>query len=64
MNITVLDLDNLQETTEVLDGFNFDKIEGEACVPYVLKWQLANRRLGTASVKLASEVSGSTKKNS
>lgn len=62
MDIKVLNLDNLQETTEVLDGFNFDKIEGEACVPYVLKWQLANRRLGTASVKLASEVSGSTKK--
>jgi large subunit ribosomal protein L4 len=62
MNITVLDLDNLQETTEVLEGFDFENIEGESCVPFVLKWQLANRRLGTASVKLASEVSGSTKK--
>lgn len=62
MNITVLNLDNLQETTEILDGFDFENIEGEACVPYVLKWQLAKRRLGTAKTKLLSEISGSTRK--
>ena len=62
MKITVLNLDNLQESTEMLEGFDFENIEGEACVPLVLKWQLAKRRLGTAKTKLMSEVSGSTKK--
>ncbi len=62
MNIRVLNLDNLQETTEVLTDIDFDKIEGESCVPYVLKWQLAKRRLGSAKTKLMSEVSGSTRK--
>lgn len=61
MNITILNLDNLQETFE---PFNIDleNIEGDRCVPLVVKWQLAKRRLGTAKTKLMSEMSYSTRK--
>ncbi len=62
MKVTVLNLDNLNETFEDIDGVDFDTNEGEKCVPYVVKWQLAKRRLGTAKTKLMSEVSGSTRK--
>lgn len=62
MKIRVLNLNDLKETSENIDGIDFENLEGEKCVPYVVKWQLASRRLGTAKTKLMSEVSGSTKK--
>ncbi|MDR2077342.1 MAG: 50S ribosomal protein L4 [Rickettsiales bacterium] len=62
MQILVLNLDNLEESFENIDGVDFDSLEGEKCVPYVIKWQLAKSRLGTAKTKLMSEVSGSTRK--
>ena len=61
MNIKVLNLDNLQESFEPLN-IDLENIEGQACVPLVIKWQLANRRLGTAHTKLMSEMSYSTRK--
>lgn len=61
MNIKVLNLDSLQESFEPLD-IDLENIEGHACVPLVIKWQLANRRLGTASTKFMSEMSYSTRK--
>lgn len=61
MNIKVLNLDSLQESFEPLD-IDLENIEGHACVPLVIKWQLANRRLGTASTKLMSEAAYSTRK--
>lgn len=60
--ILVFNLNNLNEGSEEIDGINFEARDGEKCVPYVVKWQLAKRRLGTAKTKLMSEVSGSTKK--
>lgn len=45
-----------------MDGFDFDTNDGKKCVPYVIKWQMAKNRAGTAKTKLMSEVSGSTKK--
>jgi large subunit ribosomal protein L4 len=62
MKLKVLNLDNLSEDFETIDDIDFDSLEGARCVPYVVKWQLAARRLGTASTKLMSEVSGSTRK--
>lgn len=62
MQLLVLNLDNLNESFENIDDIYFDKIDGEKCVPYVIKWQMARNRLGTAKTKLMSEVSGSTKK--
>ncbi|MBR2141566.1 MAG: 50S ribosomal protein L4 [Rickettsiales bacterium] len=62
MKLKVLNLNNLQESFENIDGIELDVIEGEKCVPYVVKWQLAKDRLGTARTKLLSEISGSTKK--
>lgn len=60
--ILVFNLNNLKEGSEEIDGVDFDTKDGEKCVPYVVKWQLAKRRLGTAKTKLMSEVSGSTRK--
>lgn len=62
MQLLVLNLDNMNESFENIDDIYFDKIDGEKCVPYVIKWQMARNRLGTAKTKLMSEVSGSTKK--
>lgn len=62
MQLLVLNLDNLNESFENIDDIYFDKIDGEKCVPYVIKWQMARNRLGTAKTKLMSEVSGSTRK--
>lgn len=62
MQLLVLNLDNLSESFENIDDIYFDKIDGEKCVPYVIKWQMARNRLGTAKIKLMSEISGSTKK--
>ena len=61
MSIKVLNLDNLQESFEPFD-IDVENIDGQACVPLVVKWQLAKRRLGTASTKLMSEMSYSTRK--
>lgn len=60
--ILVFNLNNLKEDSEEINGVDFETKDGEKCVPYVVKWQLAKRRLGTAKTKLMSEVSGSTKK--
>lgn len=60
--ILVFNLNNLKEGSEEIDGVDFEAKDGEKCVPYVIKWQLAKRRLGTAKTKLMSEVSGSTRK--
>ena len=62
MKLVVLNLNNLNESSENIDEISLDNIEGEKCVPYVIKWQLSKDRLGTAKTKLMSEVSGSTKK--
>lgn len=62
MKLTVLNLNNLKESSENIDDISLENIEGEKCIPYVVKWQLAKDRLGTAKTKLMSEVSGSTKK--
>lgn len=62
MQLLVLNLDNLSESFENIDDIYFDKIDGEKCVPYVIKWQMARNRLGTAKIKSMSEISGSTKK--
>ncbi|MDR2778426.1 MAG: 50S ribosomal protein L4 [Rickettsiales bacterium] len=62
MQILVLNLDNLEESFEEVEGVDFSSREGEKCVPFVVKWQLAKNRLGTAKTKLMSEVSGSTRK--
>jgi large subunit ribosomal protein L4 len=62
MKLRVLNLDNLSEDCETIDDIELDNLEGARCVPYVIKWQLATRRLGTASTKLMSEVRGSTRK--
>lgn len=62
MQLLVLNLDNMNESFENIDDIYFDKIDGGKCVPYVIKWQMARNRLGTAKTKLMSEVSGSTKK--
>ncbi len=62
MQLLVLNLSNLEESSENMDGFDFDANDGKKCVPYVIKWQMAKNRAGTAKTKLMSEVSGSTKK--
>lgn len=62
MELKILNLSDLKESYEKIDGIDLENIEGEKCVPYVIKWQLAKDRLGTAKTKLMSEVSGSTKK--
>jgi large subunit ribosomal protein L4 len=62
MKLTVLNLNDLKEGLETIDDIDVDSTDGIRCVPYVVKWQLATRRLGTACTKLMSEVSGSTKK--
>jgi large subunit ribosomal protein L4 len=62
MKLRVLNLDNLSESFETIDDIDLNNLEGAKCVSQVVKWQLAMRRLGTASVKLMSEVRGSTKK--
>lgn len=62
MKLVVLNLNDLKESSESIDEISLDNIEGEKCVPYVIKWQLAKDRLGTAKTKLMSEVSGSTRK--
>jgi large subunit ribosomal protein L4 len=62
MQILVLNLGSLEESFENISGIDFDSREGEKCIPYVVKWQLAKNRLGTAKTKLMSEVSGSTRK--
>lgn len=62
MKLKVLNLNNLNETSENIDDIDFENLEGSKCVPYVIKWQLAGRRLGTANTKLMSEISGSTRK--
>jgi large subunit ribosomal protein L4 len=62
MKLRILNLDNLTEDFETIDDVDFDNLEGAKSVPYVVKWQLSMRRLGTASTKLMHEVSGSTKK--
>jgi large subunit ribosomal protein L4 len=62
MQVLVLNLDNLEESFENIEGVDFGSREGEKCVSPVVKWQLAKSRLGTAKTKLMSEVSGSTRK--
>ena len=62
MQLLVLNLNNLKECSENIDGFDFETEDGKKCVPYVIKWQMAKSRAGTAKTKLMSEVSGSTKK--
>lgn len=62
MQLLVLNLNNLKESSENIDGFDFEVEDGKKCVPYVIKWQMAKSRAGTAKTKLMSEVSGSTKK--
>ena len=37
MKLKVLNLNNLQESFENIDGIELDVIEGEKCVPYVVK---------------------------
>jgi large subunit ribosomal protein L4 len=62
MKLKVLNLNDLKESSETVDDIDIDNMDGVRCVPYVIKWQLAARRLGSASTKLMSEISGSTKK--
>jgi large subunit ribosomal protein L4 len=62
MKLAVLNLDNLKEDFETIDDIDLESSEGARCVPSVVKWQLAGRRLGNASTKLMSEISGSTRK--
>lgn len=62
MQLLVLNLNNLKESSENIDDFDFEAEDGKKCVPYVIKWQMAKSRAGTAKTKLMSEVSGSTKK--
>ena len=62
MKLKVLNLNNLKESSADIEGIDLDVIEGEKCVPLVVKWQLAKDRSGTAKTKLLSEISGSTRK--
>ena len=62
MKIQVLNLADLSDSSVDLDDVYFENIEGSKSVPVVIRWQLANRRLGTASVKYAKDVVGSTRK--
>lgn len=62
MQLMVLNLNDLTKTFEAIDDIDITSREGERCVPSVLRWQMANSRLGSAKTKLMSEVSGSTKK--
>ncbi|GHU26746.1 50S ribosomal protein L4 [Bacilli bacterium] len=62
MQLLVWNLDNLEESSENIEDIDIDSRDGEKCVPYVVKWQLAKSRAGTAKTKLMSEVRGSTRK--
>ncbi|MDR2760304.1 MAG: 50S ribosomal protein L4 [Rickettsiales bacterium] len=62
MKLVVLNLNNMKEDFETIDDIDFENLDGVLCVPQTVKWQLAGRRLGTASTKLMSEISGSTRK--
>lgn len=60
--ITVLNLNTLKKGTEELSSKLLEDKSGEGCVARVVNWQLANKRTGSASTKLMSEISGSTRK--
>jgi len=62
MNLRILNLDTLKEREETLAPALLKDESGEGCVAYVINWQRANKRSGSAKTKLMSEVSGSTKK--
>lgn len=61
MQIKILNIDTLNVKEEV---FEIDQnLDGEKCVPVVVRWQLANRRgKSSARSKEMSEIRGSTKK--
>jgi len=62
MNIKVLNLNSLKEGKEDISNDYLLDMSGESCIPYVVNWQLANKRSGSAKTKLMSEISGTTKK--
>jgi len=62
MKLVVLNLDTLKKRDEALDATLLQDESGEKCVAYVINWQRANKRIGSAKTKLMSEVKGSTKK--
>ena len=48
MQLLVLNLSNLEESSENMDGFDFDANDGKKCVPYVIKWQVRQKGTGGA----------------
>ena len=60
--IKIINIKTLKSDSESFDGSILDSDRGEKCVPYVVNWQLAGRRSGTANTKLMSEISGTTAK--
>ena len=63
MQVKILNLNDLKETSIDINDVDFENTDGSKSVPYVLKWQLSKQRLGTASTKLMSEISGTTRKS-
>jgi large subunit ribosomal protein L4 len=62
MKIKVLDLKTLKEGNEEINKNLIADMSGEACIPYVINWQLAKKRSGSAKTKIMSEISGTTRK--
>jgi large subunit ribosomal protein L4 len=62
INIKVIDLSNGITTSKKVEFKNNLEIESAKSVAYVVRWQLAKKRSGSAKTKAMSEISGTTAK--